>query len=377
MPVQTSASSLDQIRAKVEAGQRLSAADGLLLFSPEVALHQVGELADLVRQRRVGNVVYFNINAHLNPTNVCLYQCALCAYSCDADVSRAYVMSDQEILDCGQEAVDAGCTEMHIVGGVHPSMPFGWYVGILRRLHEAYPQLHLKAFTAVEIDWMSRIAQRPVPAVLETLMAIGLSSLPGGGAEIFDPTIRRQICPGKADARTWLAVHKTAHQLGLHSNATMLYGHLEEPEHRIDHLIQLRTLQDETGGFQAMIPLSFHPEHTRLDYLPKVSGLDDLRTIAVSRLMLDNFAHIKAYWIALGVGTAQAALGYGADDLDGTVRHERIYHDAGAQSPEVLSLDEIRALILEAGREPVERDSLYRRVARDGKSWRILETARS
>jgi aminodeoxyfutalosine synthase len=362
---------LDDIRSKVEAGRRLSAAEGQFLFSPEVDLHAVGELADLVRRRKNGEVVYYNINDHLNPTNVCIYQCPLCAYSCTPDDPAAYVMSDQQILARGQEAVDAGCTELHIVGGVHPSQPLGWYTGILRQLHEAYPRLHLKAFTAVEIAWFARIGRRPLPAVLEELMADGVGSLPGGGAEIFDPVIRRQICPGKADAETWLAVHRAAHQLGLRSNATMLYGHLEESEHRVDHLLRLRQLQDETVGFQAFIPLSFHPENTQLAYLPKVSGLVDLRTIAVSRLLLDNFDHVKAYWISLGVGTAQAALAYGADDLDGTVRHERIHHDAGAQSPQALSVDELRALVSEAGREAVERDSLYRRVMRSGKDWWI------
>jgi aminodeoxyfutalosine synthase len=363
---------MNEIRAKVQAGRRLSAAEGELLFSPDVDLHAVGELADLVRQRKNGNVVYYNINEHLNPTNVCIYHCPLCAYSCTPDDPEAYVMSDQEILARGQEAVDAGCTELHIVGGVHPSKSFGWYAGMLRQLHAAYPRLHLKAFTAIEIDWFARIGRRPVPAVLEELMADGLGSMPGGGAEIFDPVIRRQICPGKADAETWLGIHRTAHQLGLRSNATMLYGHLEEPEHRINHLLRLRELQDETGGFHAFIPLSFHPQNTRLDYLPKVSGLVDLRTMAVSRLLLDNFDHLKAYWVSLGVGTAQAALAYGADDLDGTVRHERIHHDAGAESPEILAVDELRTLAAEAGREPLERDSLYRRVERSGQSWTVV-----
>jgi aminodeoxyfutalosine synthase len=363
---------LEQVRAKVEAGQRLSAEDGQFLFSPAVDLHALGELADLARRRNCGDAVYYNINAHLNPTNVCVYRCALCAYSCDPDAAQAYVMSDAQIIARGQEAVDAGCTELHIVGGVHPGKPFSWYLGIIHRLHQAYPRLHLKAFTAVEIDWFSRIARRPVPAVLEELMVAGLGSMPGGGAEIFDHTIRQQISPNKASAGTWLAVHRAAHKLGLRSNATMLYGHIEKPAHRVDHLVQLRRLQDETGGFQAFIPLAFHPEYTQLAHLQKVSGLVDLRTVAVSRLMLDNFKHVKAYWISLGVGTAQTALAYGANDLDGTVRHERIHHDAGAKSPEVLSVDELRALVIAVGREPVERDSLYRRVLRNGSEWEAL-----
>ena len=362
---------LDEIREKVEAGQRLSADEGQFLFRPEVDLHVVGELADLVRRQKSGNVAYYNINTHLNPTNVCIYRCPLCAYSCDADDPKAYVMSGEEILARGQEAADAGCTELHIVGGVHPEKKFDWYLEITGSLHQAFPRLHLKAWTAVEIAWFSDLTGRPVRTVLEELIDAGLGSLPGGGAEIFHPEVRRQISPRKPDAETWLDVHRAAHQLGLRSNATMLYGHVEDASGRVDHLIRLRQLQDETAGFQAFIPLAFHPDGTQLAHLQKPSGLDDLRTIAVSRLMLDNFDHIKAYWISLGVGTAQTALAYGADDLDGTVRHELIHHDAGSEAPELLSVEELRALIVEAGREPVERDTLYRPVRRDGADWRV------
>jgi len=356
--------SLNAIRRKIETGDRLSASDGERLFRPEVDLHAIGELADAVRARKNGNIAFYNINAHLNPTNVCVYRCALCAYSCDADDPRAYVMSDEQILARGREAADAGCTELHIVSGVHPTKPFEWYRDMLGRLHAAHPQLHLKAFTAAEIAWFAKIAGRSVASILEALIAVGLGSMPGGGAEIFDPQARVQICPDKADAQTWLDVHRTAHRLGLRSNATMLFGHVENAAQRVDHLVQLRQLQDETGGFQAFIPLAFHPENTGLDGLSPPSAMLGLRMIAVSRLMLDNFEHVKAYWISLGVGTAQVALAYGADDLDGTVRHERIHHEAGSRSPEVLSVEQIRALIVEAGREPVERDSLYRRVER-------------
>ena len=358
-------STLEKIRKKVDAGQRLSAANGEFLFQTEVDLHAVGELADLVRQRKNGEAVYYNVNSHLNPTNVCIYRCALCAYSRNEDDPRAFTMSDQQILARGQEAVDAGCSELHIVGGANPQKGFDWYLGIIRRLHEAYPRLHLKAWSAIEIAWFAQIAKRPVRSILEDLIAAGLGSLPGGGAEIFAAEVRTEICPRKADARTWLGVHRAAHQLGLRSNATMLYGHLEHVEHRIDHLVLLRQLQDVTGGFQAFVPLAFHPENTRLAHLERPSGLEDLRVMAVSRLMLDNFDHLKAYWISLGVGTAQTALGYGADDLDGTVRQERIHHEAGAESPEVLPVDELKALITEAGRVPVERDSLYRQVQRE------------
>jgi aminodeoxyfutalosine synthase len=256
---------------------------------------------------------------------------------------------------------------------VHPQRPFDWHLGITRDLHAAFPRLHLKAWTAVEVAHFADTAGRPVRAVLEELMAAGLGSLPGGGAEIFAAEVRTQICPRKPDARTWLDVHRTAHQLGLRTNATMLYGHVESIHHRVDHLLRLRDLQDATGGFQCFIPLKFHPANTALSALPPASALDDLRVTAASRLMLDNFDHVKAYWISLGVGTAQVALAYGADDFDGTVRHERIHHAAGAQSPETLTVDQLRGLITEAGRVPVERDSLYRRVRRNAESgeWSV------
>jgi len=362
---------LAEIRRKVEAAERLSGADGEFLFRPDVDLHAVGELAERVRRRKNGNVAYYNINAHLNPTNVCIYRCPLCAYRCDAGDAKAYAMSGEEVLARGREAADAGCTELHVVGGIHPEKDFDWYVDVIRRLHEAFPRLHLKAWTAVEIAWFAELSGRPVRAVLETMIDAGVGSLPGGGAEVFDPSVRRQIAPRKPGADVWLDVHRAAHQLGLRTNATMLYGHVESAGHRVDHLLRLRSLQDETGGFQAFIPLAFHPEGTRLAHLARPTGLDDLRTIAVGRLLLDNFDHVKAYWISLGVPTAQVALAYGADDLDGTVRHERIHHDAGSNAPEMLGVDELRALIVEAGRDPVERDTLYRPVRREGADWRV------
>ena len=262
---------------------------------------------------------------------------------------------------------------MHIVGGLHHQADYDWYRRIIALLHETYPSLHLKAWTPVEIDWFARLTGKSIDWVLQDMIEAGLGSLPGGGAEIFHPEVRNQICEHKADASRWFETHRTAHQLGLRTNCTMLYGHIEKPYHRIDHLVRLRELQDETGGFQTFIPLAFHPENTGLSHLPKPSGLMDLRTMAVSRLLLDNVPHVKAYWIMLGVGTAQVALAYGADDIDGTVRHELIYHDAGADTPEVLSVEQIRRLIEEAGREPVERDTLYRRVVREGTSWHASE----
>jgi len=363
------------IHSKVEAGQRLTREDGEFLFRPEVDLHAVGRMADRVRRRKNGNAAYYNINAHLNPTNVCIYRCPLCAYSRDPDDPTAYVMGQDEILARGQEATANGSTELHIVGGIHPAKEYSWYRGILAGLHEAFPQLHLKAWTAVEIAWFAESTGRTVKAILEDLMSVGLGSLPGGGAEVFSPEVRRQIAPRKADADAWLAVHRTAHGLGLRTNATMLYGHLETARDRVEHLLRLRELQDETGGFQAFIPLAFHPEGTQLaDRTPcPPTAMDDLRTVAVSRLLLDNFDHVKAYWITLGVPTAQIALCYGADDLDGTVRHEKIHHDAGSKAPEILAVDDLEALIREAGFDPAERDTLYRRVRRNGPAWEVAE----
>jgi aminodeoxyfutalosine synthase len=367
---------LESIREKVTCGERLSLDDGMLLSRPETPLHEVGELANLVRERLHGNVGYYNINTHLNPTNVCVYRCTFCAFRSDLRDPKGYLMSDEQILARGREAVENGCTEMHIVGGLHHQKKYEWYVDIIRLLHDAYPQLHLKAWTGVEINWFEFLARKSSEEILAEMIESGLGSMPGGGAEIFHPEIRDQICEHKSDATKWLEIHRTAHRLGLRTNCTMLYGHLENAYHRIDHLLRLRELQDQTGGFQTFVPLAFHPENTGLSHLKKPSALMDLRTIAISRLMLDNVPHIKAYWIMLGVGTAQAALSYGADDLDGTVRHELIYHDAGATTPEVLSVDEIRRLISDAGRDPIERDTLYRQVRRDGDDptrWSVEE----
>jgi aminodeoxyfutalosine synthase len=368
---------LESITKKVEAGERLSLEDGLQLYEPEVPLNALGQLANQVRERINGNRAYYNINTHLNPTNVCVYRCSFCAFRSDLRDSKGYVMGEEQILARGQEAVDHGCTEMHIVGGLHHQKPYDWYVNLVRVLHEAYPQLHLKAWTAVEINWFEFLTKKSIRSILDDLMQAGLGSMPGGGAEIFHPEVRDQICEHKADAKNWFDIHRTAHQLGLKTNCTMLYGHIEKPYHRVDHLLRLRELQDETRGFQTFIPLAFHPDNTGLSHLKKPSALDDLRTMAISRLLLDNIPHIKAYWIMLGIGTAQTALAYGADDLDGTVRHELIYHDAGATTPEVLSIEVIRRLIAEAGREPVERDTLYHRVerdARDPSQWRVGES---
>lgn len=363
--LQTVHPKLISIRDKVEAGQRLSFDDGLLLYDPELPLNDIGQLADIIRKRINGNAAYYNINTHLNPTNVCVYRCTFCAFRADLRDPRGYAMTDEQILDRGKEAVDSGCTELHIVGGLHHQKPYDWYVNIVRILHKAHPGLHLKAWTGVEINWFEFLAKKSVREILKDLIDAGMASMPGGGAEIFHPEVRGKICEHKSDATKWLEIHRTAHELGLRTNCTMLYGHIENAYHRIDHLLRLRELQDETGGFQTFIPLAFHPANTGLSQIKKASSLMDLRTMAISRLMLDNIPHIKAYWISLGVGTAQVALSYGADDIDGTVRHELIYHDAGSTVPEILSVERIRHLIQETGRDPVERDTLYRRVIRD------------
>ncbi len=368
--------SLSSIRERVLAGERLSLEDGLVLYDPATSLQEVGVLANIVRERVNGNKAYYNINTHLNPTNVCVYRCTFCAFRADLRSEKGYVMSDEQILARGQEAVDNGCTEMHIVGGLHHVKDYDWYVNVLRILHNAYPDLHLKGWTGVEINWFEFLTKKSVRQILQELMEAGLGSMPGGGAEIFHPEVRSKICEHKADAHNWLDIHRTAHELGLKTNCTMLYGHIESAYHRVDHLIRLRELQDETGGFQTFIPLAFHPENTGLSHIKKSSAIMDLRTMAVSRLMLDNIPHIKAYWIMLGIGTAQTALAYGADDLDGTVRHELIYHDAGATTPELLTVPQIQRLIVEAGREPVERDTLYRRIERDAANpaaWTVGE----
>jgi aminodeoxyfutalosine synthase len=363
---------LDTICDKINAGRRLSFDDGLALYASN-DLPTIGALANQVRERLNGNFAYYNVNTHLNPTNVCVYRCSFCAFRADLKEPRGYLMTDEQILARAEEASRLGATEMHIVGGLHHQKPFEWYVHVVRIIHEAYPDLHLKAYTAVEINWFSFLTGRPTREVLAELTEAGLGSMPGGGAEIFHPDVRDRICEHKADADEWLRIHRKAHELGLRTNATMLYGHVENASHRIDHLCRLRELQDETGGFQTFIPLAFHPENTGLATITKASGLMDLKTMAVSRLMLDNFPHVKAYWIMLGIKTAQVALSFGADDLDGTVVHEKIYHDAGAETPQALTVEEIRRLITEAGRVPVERDTLYRHVHRDGARWQVGE----
>jgi aminodeoxyfutalosine synthase len=355
---------LADVAEKVLRGERLSFDDGVRLYRHPDLL-AVGRLADHVRRRLHGDVVLYNVNRHINPTNVCMQECSFCAFGRKAADPLAYEMSHQEVYDRAASCVSQGATELHIVAGLHPLFDLAWYEECFRGLKQRFPQLHLKGMTAVEIAYFAKMERLTHREVLDRLTAAGLDSMPGGGAEIFHPDVRRQICDNKCDADEWIEIHRTAHGMGLKSNCTMLYGHVEEPEHRVDHVLRLRALQDETGGFQAFIPLAFHPENTALSHLPGPSGLLDLRVTAVSRLLLDNVPHVKAYWIMLGPKTAQVALSFGADDLDGTVVEERIVHMAGATSPEELTVAELKRLIVEAGRTPQERDTLYRPVVRD------------
>jgi aminodeoxyfutalosine synthase len=356
---------LEPVAAKVLAVQRLSADDGLALFESNDLL-ALGWLANHERERRHGDICYFNVNRHINPTNVCVAHCQLCAFGRSPDAPGAYTFALEEIFQRASEGVAEGATEFHIVGGLHPDLPFDYYLDLIRGLKQRFPHVHLKAFTAVEVHYYSRLAKLSLREVLVRMKEAGVDSLPGGGAEIFHPRVRRLICDHKVSGQMWLQIARTAHELGMRSNATMLYGHVETHEERVDHLVRLRDLQDQTHGFQTFIPLAFHPANTPLAHLPGPTGLDDLKTIAAARLLLDNFDHIKAYWIMLTPRIAQVALRFGADDLDGTVVEEKIYHDAGATTPEYMSRVELERLIRAAGRVPVERDTLYNRVDRSG-----------
>jgi aminodeoxyfutalosine synthase len=349
---------LQKIREKVTAGERISDADAVAIYASN-DLIGLGEIANLVREKKNGKRVFFNINRHLNYSNVCYVDCKFCEFGQPKNSPKAYELSLEEMKKTAVKAQEDGATELHIVGGLHPELKFEYYETLLRELKKVAPKLHLKAFTAVEIDYFAKISRQSVEQALERLKASGLDSMPGGGAEILGERVRKQICPNKIGGERWLQIHRIAHGMGIRSNATMLYGHVENDEDRVDHLRQLRELQDETGGFMAFIPLSFIPFETQMAHLPEPTGLTDLKQIAVSRIYLDNFDHIKVYWIMTGVKIAQLALNFGADDIDGTVTQERIVHMAGAKTPESLSVDTIQKLIREAGRVPTERDTVY------------------
>jgi aminodeoxyfutalosine synthase len=357
--------SIALIRDKVRAGEPLSFDDGVALCR-HPNLVELGALANEVRERLHGDRTYFNRNLHINATNVCVASCRFCSFArLKEGDPGAYTMSHDEAWGKLAARVNAGdpLTEVHIVNGLHDGLPFEYYEELLRGLKRIKPSIHLKAFTAVEIFFFHKQFDLSVPTVIERLQRSGMDSLPGGGAEIFAPKVRKKICDDKCTADEWLDVHRTAHALGLRSNCTMLYGHIETDEDRVDHLLRLRALQEETGGFQTFIPLAFHPDNNALMRLPGPTGVEDLRVYAVSRLLLHNIPHIKAYWIMLGIKTAQTALWFGADDLDGTVQEERIYHMAGAETPQAMTPAEIVRLIRNAGRTPVERDTLYNVVA--------------
>ena len=356
-------SRLRPIAAKVLAAERLNTDDGIALYrSPD--LLAVGWLANYVREKRHGNVTYYNVNRHINPTNVCVAHCRLCAFGRDPDAPGAYTFALEEIYQRAEKGVREGATEFHIVGGLHPDLTFEHYLEMVRGLKKRCPGVHIKAFTMVEVHYFARIAKLSIEEVLRKMKDAGVDSCPGGGAEIFHPRVRKIICDHKTSGQMWLSTAKKAHEAGLRSNATMLYGHVETEEERVDHLVKLRELQDETHGFVAFIPLAFHPDNTALSHIPKTTGYLDLRNIAISRLLLDNFEHIKAYWIMLSPSVAQIALRFGANDLDGTVVEEKIYHDAGAKTSEFTPRAELERLIRAAGRIPVERDTLYRPVDR-------------
>jgi aminodeoxyfutalosine synthase len=360
---QTDDSRLNPIHDKVLAGERLTEGDGLALFrSPDILA--VGWMANYVREKMHGNVAYFNVNRHINHTNVCVAACRLCAFGRKKDVPGAYTMALEEAWQAAASGYSEAVTEFHIVGGLHPDLPFEYFTDLVRGLKERFPAVHIKAFTMVEIAFFAKRYKMTIREVLVKLKAAGVDSMPGGGAEIFSDRVRHIICDHKIDGSEWLDTARIAHQVGLKSNATMLYGHIENDEDRVDHMLRLRELQDETHGFQTFIPLAFHPDNTPLQHLPWTTGMLDLRTIAVSRLVLDNIPHIKAYWQMMTPKIAQVALRFGADDVDGTVVEEKIYHDAGAETPQGMTRQGLVRLIREAGREPIERDTLYRPVQR-------------
>lgn len=353
-----SRSDLADIYEKVCAQERVTDEEALRLFSSR-DLNVLGAIANEVRERKNGNRAYYILNRHLNYSNICILDCQFCAFARRKRDAEAYQFSIDEMVDKVGKALARGITEVHIVGGLHPSLKFEFYTDMLRQLKALDPKLHLKAFTAIEIYHLAWLSKKTMPQVLEALREAGLDSLPGGGAEIFDPKVRDQICHAKETADEWLAVHRTWHKMGGRSTCTMLYGHVETPAHRVDHMRRLRELQDETKGFTAFIPLPFHPENTQLAHLQRSSGFDALRTLAIARIYLDNFDHIKAYWIVHGLKLAQVSLSYGVDDLDGTVMEEKIYHLAGAKTPEEQTRETLERAIREAGRIPVQRDSLY------------------
>src|SRR3954462_14354921 len=371
-PFQSDDPRMQRIHAKVMAGERLNTQDGLDLFGTSDIL-ALGWMANHVREQKNGNLCYFNVNRHINPTNVCVAACRLCAFGRKKDQPGAYTMALEEAWKTAAEGYSEAVTEFHIVGGLHPDLTLEYYEDLIRGLKQRFAHVHLKAFTMVEWSFLAKRSKLSTKETINRLKAAGVDSCPGGGAEIFSDRVRHIICDHKIDGGEWLDIAKEVHESGMRSNTTMLYGHVENDEDRIDHMMRLRDLQDKTGGFQTFIPLAFHPDNTPLQHLPKTTGLLDIKQVAVGRLMLDNFQHIKAYWQMLTPKIAQIALRFGADDLDGTVVEEKIYHDAGATTPQGMVRSELERLIRAAGRVPVERDTLYRPVSR-GEATLIVAT---
>ena len=353
------AAGLAGIHDKVMRGERLSFDDGVALYRSR-ELMAIGGMANVVRERKNGDAAYFVRNMHLNPTNVCTVDCKFCGfYRPYRHKEQGWTWDLDRALGEVRHNLSDAITEVHIVGGHNPDYPYEFYLDLVRGIHELKPGIHVKAFTCAEYDFFAKRFKKDVDRVIDDFKAAGVDSLPGGGAEVLVERVRREIYPKKISAERWLEVARKAHQHGLRSNATMLYGHVETLEERIEHFCRLRALQDETGGFMCFIPLAFHPENTELAHLPGPTGFDDLMTIAVARLMLDNFDHVKAYWIMISPRIAQIGLSMGADDLDGTVIEEKIVHMAGAKTPVGLTVGELLRLIREAGRRPIQRDSVY------------------
>ncbi|HEY5609851.1 MAG TPA: aminofutalosine synthase MqnE [Thermoanaerobaculia bacterium] len=348
------------IAEKVATRERLSFDDGMTLFRTDDLL-TVGRLANSVRERISGDNAYFTVNRYVNHTNVCVVSCKLCAFAVRPKQDGGWTYTADEIVEQVRPSIAHGARELHIVGGLHPWLEFDYFLDLMRKLKTNFPDVHLKALTMVEIDFLSKIAKLSVRETIEQLREAGLDSCPGGGAEIFHPEIRDEICDHKMSAERWLEISKTCHAMGIRTNCTMLYGHIERFEHRVDHILRLRELQDETHGFNCFVPLHFHKQNTVYEHqIEEASALDDLRTIAVSRLLFDNVDHIKAYWIGMGEKTAQVALSFGADDLGGTIHDERIFKMAGSDTDATtMTRDKLERLIRDAGRVPVETDSIY------------------
>jgi len=359
------AAGLLDIAEKLEVGERLGLDDGRRLFDAPDLL-AVGALANREREKRHGSRTFYNYNIRLEATNVCVASCLFCAFArLKPGDAGAYTMSLDQAWDKLRQRAHQPLTEVHVVNGLHPDLPFDYYTEMLRGFKRIRPGIHLKCFTAVEIAFFADLYRMSDEQVLRELMAAGLDSLPGGGAEIFAERVRRKIANDKCGTERYLEIHRTAHRLGLRSNVTMLYGHIETAEERVDHMLRARALQDETGGFQAFIPLAFHPDNNQMRKLPAPSATDSLRVHAVARLMCDNIPHVKAFWIATGVEVAQTSLWFGVDDLDGTVQEEKIYHMAGSPTPEGMTTAQLTRLVRAAGREPLERDTLYN-IVNDG-----------